>query len=119
MLNQLSSELHASAQDKGFYDDFNALLDVVAVAPGADLRMHIVQYEANTKLLLIATEIAEVVEEMRKGNAIVSEAVEEEFADILIRLLDLAGFLGIDLDSAVKMKREKNNARPHKHGKSF
>ena len=39
-----------------------------------------------------------------------------ELADILIRVGDLAGFLGIDLDEAVRLKMAYNRTRPHRHG---
>jgi NTP pyrophosphatase (non-canonical NTP hydrolase) len=40
----------------------------------------------------------------------------EELADTLIRVLDLASGLGIDLDSAVSAKLEKNKHRGYRHG---
>lgn len=44
---------------------------------------------------------------------------EEEMADIIIRVLDLAGHRGIDLGRAVLVKMQYNSTRPHKHGKKF
>lgn len=42
---------------------------------------------------------------------------EEEIADILIRTLDMAADLGVDVDKAVRVKLAYNLTRPHKHGK--
>lgn len=39
-----------------------------------------------------------------------------ELADIVIRVCDLAGFLGIDLETAIKDKMAYNATRPHRHG---
>jgi hypothetical protein len=39
-----------------------------------------------------------------------------ELADIIIRTLDLAAFLGIDMDKAIVEKLTYNATRPHKHG---
>jgi len=41
---------------------------------------------------------------------------EEEVADIMIRLLDLSHYLGIDLAKAVLNKQLYNASRPHRHG---
>lgn len=40
-----------------------------------------------------------------------------ELADVYLRIGDLAGALGIDLDEAVRAKAAYNKTRPHKHGK--
>lgn len=40
-----------------------------------------------------------------------------ELADIIIRVADLAGAEGIDLDAAVQRKHAYNVGRPHKHGR--
>lgn len=39
-----------------------------------------------------------------------------ELADILIRTLDLAAALNIDIDQAVYLKMKYNETRPHRHG---
>jgi NTP pyrophosphatase (non-canonical NTP hydrolase) len=41
---------------------------------------------------------------------------EEELADILIRVLDTAQTLGIDLGRAVRVKDAYNQTRPYRHG---
>lgn len=41
----------------------------------------------------------------------------EELSDILIRVLDLAGELGLDMDKAVADKMAANKERPYRHGK--
>lgn len=42
--------------------------------------------------------------------------VEEEMADVFIRLLDLAGKLKIDVGRVILAKMEYNRGRPHMHG---
>jgi len=49
----------------------------------------------------------------------VKGTVEEEIADAIIRLLDLAGVYGIDLDWHVKAKMAYNEKREYKHGKKY
>jgi len=45
--------------------------------------------------------------------------VEEELADALIRIGDLAGILKIDLDWHVRAKMAYNETRPYMHGKKY
>lgn len=45
------------------------------------------------------------------------EHFTEELADVIIISLSVAGYLGIDIDAAVRRKMEINKARPWKHGK--
>ncbi len=44
---------------------------------------------------------------------------EDEAADMMIRVMDLASYLGIDLDAHVKAKMRYNSLRPIKHGKKY
>lgn len=45
--------------------------------------------------------------------------IPSELADAVIRIADLAGALGIDLDRAIAEKMAFNEKRPYKHGKKF
>lgn len=46
-------------------------------------------------------------------------AVEEELADVLIRIFDFCGSRPYDLGGAVLAKMKYNASRPYKHGKEF
>lgn len=94
------------AHDKGFYDN---------------------GHDTNRSLLLVVGEITEAQEELRAGHAPTEiyfngtkpEGFPVELADAVIRILDLAQELGIDLDTAMEMKHNYNLSRPYKHGKQF
>jgi len=64
-------------------------------------------------LCLIHSEVSEALEAFRNHD---SENFAEELADIVIRVLDMARGLGIDLEAEVLKKHEKNRARPYRHG---
>lgn len=66
-----------------------------------------------TKLALIMSEAAEALEWHRQGKP---EELPHELADIVIRTMDLAESLGIDLQSAIESKHEQNKTRPFRHG---
>mgnify|MGYP000695841195 CR=1 FL=1 len=44
------------------------------------------------------------------------EGLPIELADIVLRVADLAGRLGIDLQDAIAQKMAYNKTRPHRHG---
>lgn len=71
------------------------------------------------KVMLIVTELAEAVEAYRKDNINDRDGVAEELADAVIRIFDLAGQLGIDLESKINWKVDYNRGREYLHGKRF
>lgn len=54
---------------------------------------------------------APIIVELKKP-----EGFPAELADIVIRVFDLAGWLEIDLGTAIAKKHEYNAMRPHRHG---
>lgn len=64
-------------------------------------------------LMLITTEVSEAMEAFRKDD---HANFAEELADVLIRVLDIAPGLGVDLDAEVEKKLLKNAQRGFRHG---
>ncbi len=44
------------------------------------------------------------------------EGIPSELADVVIRVFDMCGYYGIDLEAAIKEKMAYNKTRPFKHG---
>ena len=75
-------------------------------------------YQANalyvpTKLSLIMSEAAEALEAHRQNQ---DGELGHELADIVIRTMDLAQSLNIDLATEIVKKAKFNEDRPFKHG---
>lgn len=115
-MRPLIKEAHAIAKEKGFWD---------YDPPAAN-------HAIPEKLMLIVSELSEALEALRRGNE-TSEKIpnfsefEEELADAVIRIFDLAGaidaavpgFSMFDLAGAVAAKLFYNMGREYKHGKRF
>lgn len=76
-------------------------------------------------IALMHAELSEALEALRLPTTEESEhipsfsAVEEEFADVIIRVLGYARGRGWRVPEALLAKMEFNLTRPHKHGKKF
>lgn len=75
-------------------------------------------------IALIHSELSELLEALREGNPRSAKcpslsAAEEEAADVMIRLMDMAQARGWSLQHAVAAKAQYNTTRPRKHGKKF
>lgn len=86
---------YKTAKDHGFQDYENSPLFVP------------------TKLALIASEVSEALEAHRTKQ---DYHIGEELADIVIRTMDLAEALNINLAERIVEKAKANIARPFKHG---
>jgi len=64
-------------------------------------------------LCLVHSEISEALEAYRNHD---DENLAEELADAVIRLMDMAEGLGIDLQAAIIKKHNINQSRSYRHG---
>lgn len=88
-------------------------------------------------LALIVTELAEAIEALRERRETTDpvmklkesdptyktedwkETLEEEIADVFIRLFDFCGNYGIDIERFINLKMDYNESRAWKHGKTL
>lgn len=104
-LNNLTEEIHEANRDKGFWDGGLPNL--------------------TEKIMLVVSELAEAVEELRSNKSGYyevndkPEGVDVELVDALIRLLDILGYRGADVEKILTAKLAYNATRPYKHGRMF
>jgi len=127
-LTTLCKEAHSNAVEKGFYEGKNSERSFAELC------------------MLVVTEISEAVESQRSGKnqpsqydmcyyadhadfndkdvcktfkENVKDSLGDEIADAVIRIADLCGYMGIDLESHVKAKMKYNSTREKLHGKKY
>lgn len=77
--------------------------------------------EIGTSIALMHSELSEALEAARVGDPPSDKvpeisSVEEELADLVIRVFDFCGYHGIDLERAIERKMAYNKTRTKKHG---
>lgn len=110
-ISELVEDAHSRSRRKGWYDGEAANRNVPEM------------------LALIHSEISEALEAYRNGQMHTFWAETDgsygpkkpdglpiELADAVIRIADLCGYLGIDLEEAIRVKGAFNETRPLKHG---
>ncbi len=75
-------------------------------------------------IALMHSELSEALEALRKGNPKDDKlpefsSVEVEFADTIIRVLEMCASRHWNIGGAIVAKHAFNQGRPHKHGKEF
>lgn len=122
MINELAKQIHKNNIEKGFYEKEKNIGEMLA---------------------LIHSEVSEALEADRKGrysshhsmdvlngwvqdedfidafNRKIKGSFEEEMADIIIRVLDLCAFKGIDIEQHITAKMRFNKTREKCHGKKY
>lgn len=127
-LNDAAKQIHEDAKRKGFWDS---------------------ERETGTLLMLCVSELSEALEADRKGRyadlqaynecekaddifesdkgvyeissfqSLIKNTFEDELADTVIRILDLCGARGIDLEKHINLKLKYNRSRERMHGKAY
>ncbi len=120
MINILTKKVHNNAKEKGFYNNERNIGELlclihseVSEALEADRKDHFTQKSVEEIINTPDEDYKEVFE------ANVKNTFEDELADIVIRVMDLAGYKNIDLETHILAKLKYNSSREQKHGKKY
>jgi NTP pyrophosphatase (non-canonical NTP hydrolase) len=109
--SKLANIAYENSKKKGFHDAQRS------TDPDPQVRL----MSNGMKLALLHSEVSEALEALRKGNPESVHlggfsGVEEELADLIIRIMDDSTTWGMRVGEAVLQKMVFNAARPHLHG---
>lgn len=130
MINNLAIQVHENAKSKGFFDSEKNIGEMlclihseVSEALEADRKDRFTNIPPLALRGLAEKSFGRIYWDddvfkpaFEKG---VKDTFEDELADVVIRVLDLAAFRGIDLESHIKAKMRYNAMREYKHGKKY
>jgi len=129
MLNKLATEIHENAKSKGFFDSEKNIGEMlclihseVSEALEADRNNHYAINSWNLKHNVDLDDLNSTSDKQyfqQEFEVSVKNSFEDELADVVIRVLDLCAFKGIDIEKHIKMKMIYNSMREHKHGKKY
>lgn len=134
-ITAIAAECHQMSRDHGWWSSDELALAAFAATDATgetgDERSHgkCVNLIA-AKLALIHSEVSEALECLRDGEMVTVESsvrstygqpgkpegFPSELADIVIRVFDLAGAMGIDMLTEIRRKIAFNSTRSHRHG---
>jgi len=133
-LNKLRDEVHENAKNKGFWDKeretgtrLMLCVSELAEAMEADRKDRHAQIESFDNYLKFAkvsitdfdmnNENCEWV--ANKFESTIKDTFEDKLADTIIRILDLCGAKGIDIEKHIELKMKYNATRERMHGKKY
>lgn len=104
-IREMVEKAHEMAKSKGWHDDARGIPEMLCL----------VHSEVSEALEVYRDGIAPTVTFYAEGSA-KPEGMPVELADVLIRIADMCGALGIDLEAAVAEKMAYNATRAYRHG---
>lgn len=120
MLNEYAKNYYETAKSKGFWDkprNVGEMLMLITSELGEAMDAHRGDKFANKEGF--EEDITKGVPLKEAFEKNIKDTFEDEIADVLIRLFDMAGGLNIDLDYHVNVKNGYNQQRERLHGKKY
>ncbi len=123
-INELAQEVYRRNVEKGFYQEPKNIGEMIALlhselseALECDRKDRYANADNEIWARLDASPDKVSFADLFRET--VKDTFEDEIADTFIRLLDVSGFLGIDIQRHIEYKMKYNETREFKHGKRY
>ena len=122
IINSIANTVHQLAIEKGWYEGMPMGVDIPQETEDAFIERACNNLHDEVSELHTAWREGDLhypcdkAEKMHDYGIPVLTALEEELADIIIRTLDNAAYLGVNIGKAIAAKHAFNTTRPHRHG---
>ncbi|MFF2531541.1 hypothetical protein ACFVS2_21775 [Brevibacillus sp. NPDC058079] len=118
-INELVQEAHGNAVSKGWWDKERSFGESIALIH-SEASEALEDYRANKKPTEVWYEKKDELGIVFGENQLTADwkpcGIPSEMADIVIRVMDVCGWYGIDLEQAIVEKMTYNASRPQRHG---
>lgn len=134
-LNDSSAKIHEIAKNKGFWDseretgtllmlcvsELSEALEADRIGKYAQLHSEefIIEGKTIDQDLQLAIKEDDFIKFEDIFRSQVKDTFEDELADTIIRILDLCGARGIDIEKHINLKLKYNTSRERMHGKAY
>lgn len=106
IVNELRDYIHTVACDHGWWDEARSFGDLIALCH-SELSEALEDYRDDLDVKTVYYTTSDIPKPY---------GVPIELADVIIRILDLCGYYGIDIEEAIRIKTSYNESRPYRHG---
>ncbi|KQC34003.1 hypothetical protein AAU57_12175 [Nonlabens sp. YIK11] len=124
MINKLSKKIHEINVKNGFYEDEKNIGEMIALIHSE--ASEALEADRNNKYSNALNDTWNTLNGSPSDEdfkyyfkELCKDTFEDELADIMIRVMDLAAFKNIDLEQHIKAKMRYNSLREYKHGKKY
>lgn len=115
-IGELTERAYKNAVSKGWHKEERSFGDIIALCH-AELSEALEEYRNGHKPTEIYYSVsAESVTHGKMADDLKPEGISIELADVVIRIMDYCGHVGIDLQAAIETKMAYNEKRPFRHG---
>lgn len=122
-INEIAQAAFDNARAKGFYENPPSVAERIALIHSE--ASEALECDRKDRYCLMSPVGTKEMQKQKDEEFVndfrnyIKDTFEDEIADIVIRVMDLAASMSIDLEAHITAKMRYNSLREHKHGKKY